>query len=1007
MSHFEFMKNIYLLLQFVFTTLNAYLLGKNGITFRFTRVQLVFTTLNAYLLGKNGITFRFTLLLLVFMTLNVYGYDATVAKDGSGNFTTVQAALDAAPTNRTTAYTIFIKNGIYKEKITVASNKTFITLIGESMANVVLTNDDYSGKLIPGGGGALYGTGTSASVTINANDFTAVNITFENTTGESPQAVAVNINGDRNAFKNCRFLGGQDTLLPQGAGKRQYFKQCYIDGTVDFIFGSAIAIFDDCTIYPKTRSSSGSSYITAANTPPGQTYGYVFRNCEIKMNRGSTTYVLGRPWQNDAATAVKTENKVVFLNTIMGGTVITAAGWSTWDAGTNTALITYAEYNSVTTTGTPVDVSARVAWSQQLTVIQAATYSNANVFGTWDPCTAYAGICTTDALQIAVANFKGVKGATTSAFTWNASFGISQVVYTVYRSIDNKVSYQQVYQTTSPDAIDVNFGTTDANPPAGSTYYYYLVASKAGLASQTTEIVAISSTPTTTVGAAGAFLQGLGLPSVAQFYTFSAVNLTGDVTITPPTNYQISMDGGTTWFFTPLSIAPVLSAIASRTIGVRLNSTTAGTFTGNIVHTSAGAASTSVAVTGVTQPDPLPVSITLLSFPMTATINDDATARATGVTTTTPTLSRLTTSTATSPASYSATLGQTLCPIGTTNGLWSLATANAGVSDGTGGNLTRTHYEQFTIAAATNYSVRVDSFILNSAFYNTSSGTKLAVVYSRSGFSADSTDVSGGILGGAATTLAAGANGTFAGPILLSNQTAGTTVNYRLALNGATGITLTAGQTLTIRIYMCCSSTGIPRYGMVKDVFIKGLTASTIPLSIIDFKVKKNTNQTHSILWTTADAVNVSRFVVERSADGLAFAIMGESKAHNGKNQENYALIDEKPLIDINYYRLRSIDNDGTGTFSKIVSINNAPNKSATLKLYPSVSQQFLTVETQTEGAATLQIRDVQGRIVMTKVLVNNDLGAIQVDVQGLGNGTYFLSVASNLGVVTEKFLKH
>ena len=116
-------------------------------------------------------------------------YDLTVAKDGSGNYTTIQAAIDAAPTNGTSAFTIFIKNGTYKEKITVASNKTFITLVGESVANVILTYDDYSGKPMSGGG--TFGTSNSASTTINATDFTAVNITFENTTGEQPQALAI------------------------------------------------------------------------------------------------------------------------------------------------------------------------------------------------------------------------------------------------------------------------------------------------------------------------------------------------------------------------------------------------------------------------------------------------------------------------------------------------------------------------------------------------------------------------------------------------------------------------------------------------------------------------------------------------------------------------------------------------------------------------------------------------------------------------------------------------
>src|SRR5690606_27132077 len=128
-------------------------------------------------------------------------------------------------------------------------------------------------------GGGVFGTANSASVIIHAADFSAINITFENTTGDAPQALAVNVNADRAVFKNCRFLGGQDTLLTNGAGNRQYFNNCYIDGVVDFIFGNAVAVFDSCVVYAKTRKDGlTGSYITAANTPEGQSHGYVFRN---------------------------------------------------------------------------------------------------------------------------------------------------------------------------------------------------------------------------------------------------------------------------------------------------------------------------------------------------------------------------------------------------------------------------------------------------------------------------------------------------------------------------------------------------------------------------------------------------------------------------------------------------------------------------------------------------------------------------------------------------------
>lgn len=947
----------------------------------------------------------YLLLLCLFLSTGyAHAYDLTVAKDGSGNYTTVQAAVDAAPTGRTTAYTIFIKNGTYKEIINVPSNKPFLQFIGESVANVILTYDNYSGKPFPGGG--TYGTSNSASTTINATDFAAVNITFENTTGEQPQALAINVNNDRCAFKNCRFLGGQDTLLANNAGKKQYYKQCYIDGTVDFIFGNAAAVFDNCTIYPKTRSSAGNSYITAANTPAGQTYGYVFRNAIIQMNRGTTTYFLGRPWQNDAATAVKSENKVVFLNTTMSGAIINAAGWSTWDAGTNTALITYGEYQSVTETGAAVSVASRVAWSQQFDATQAATYNNANIFTTWDPCTTYTDMCTSTPLDIAVANLKGVKGPSTSVFTWNASWGIDGVTYAFQRSTDNQVTFNPLYSVTSAGIYDVNFTYTDNNPPSGSTYHYRVVATKSGLATHTTVSTPISSTPTITVGAVGSFLQGLGTPSSAQYYAFSAVNLLGDATITPPTNYQISVDGGTTWSAGPLSISPVSGTISSRTVGVRLNSSTVGTFSGNVVNVSSGAVDANVAVTGTVQADPLAISVTLLSFPMIASNAEDAAVRAAGVSTVTPTLSRLTNSNGTTAAAvpaYSTLHGQGLGPDAT--GLWSAA------SGGTGGNLSRTHYEQFTITATSGYSARVDSLTLSASFYNTSSTTRMAVVYSRSGFTtADSTDITGGILGatGAAlTTTAASGIGTFASPIWLTNETAGTTVNYRLALNNATGVTLAAGQTLTIRIYFCCSSGSAGRYGKIKDVFLKGLTTTAIPLSITAFSGEKLDKTTHKLTWTTASEQNNAFFSIERSDNGVAFKSIGETKgAGTSSTPQYYVFLDNNPLPNVNYYRLKQTDFDGKTSLSKIISINNGNGNKSTLKVTPAVISDNLTVQIETEDVGTLHIMDVVGRTVFTKNKIEKGISTQNISTNALPNGVYFLTFMSKDGQTTARFVK-
>ncbi|MDB5233307.1 MAG: pectinesterase [Hymenobacter sp.] len=744
-------------------------------------------------------------------------YDLVVAKDGSGAYTTVQAAINAAPTGRTTPFTIFIKNGKYREKVSVPSNKPFLQLIGESVANTTLSWDDYSGKPMPGGG--TYGTSNSASVTFNAPDCSVLNITFENTTGDSPQALAINVNADRVAFKNCRFLGGQDTVLTNGAG-RQYFKDCYIDGTVDFIFGGAQALFEGCIIYPKTRRDGGTGgYITAANTPAGQTYGYVFRKCYIPANRGLTTYTLGRPWQNSGTPNTNpANNKVVWISAVMGPNIIRPEGWSAWDAGTVTSVITYAEYKSRDVSGNLVNVSQRVPWSIQLADADTATYSHAAVLGNWDPCVAYSNFCPSQARSIAVANFLGVKGTATvpSALTWNSSWPIAGVQYQVYRSSTRRGTYTPLYTATAANAIDMNFATTDAIPAPGSSYFYYVQASKTGLATHITDTLQISSTPTiTTTGTLQAFLQGGSQPSASQNVLVAAENLTAGVTVTPPAGFQVSANGGTTWFGSTAPLVITQSAtggVPSTTLSVRLNAGAPGTSAGNLVLTSTGAASVSIPVSGLTQTAPLPQSNNLQWWPMSRNNQDSTSVRVSTISASTPTLRKLVVSSGSATATippYSARYGQALAPVA--DGAWTTALG------GNGSNLNRTYYEQFTISPSGSTAVRLDSVVFNAYVTGSTSNTKLAVVWSRSGFVSDSADVTGGK--GPGGTLLSTANGAFATPIF----TTGASSTYRLAFAGATGTTLQAGQRLTFRVYFSCGSTSVStRFATLKNVIAKG-----------------------------------------------------------------------------------------------------------------------------------------------------------------------------------------
>ncbi|OUJ73817.1 pectinesterase family protein [Hymenobacter crusticola] len=783
---------------------------------------------------------RWLLLCLVLLCSAVcsplYAYDLVVAKDGSGNYRTVQAAIDAVPTGRTSVYTIFIKNGLYQEKVTVPATKPFVQLIGESVANTILTWNDNANT--PNGTGGTLGTGGSGSVTVNATDFSALNITFVNSFGDGSQAVAVSLYADRAAFKNCRFQGNQDTLLNYGNG-RQYFKDCYIDGNVDFIFGNAIALFDNCVIYAKTRTTAGSSFITAANTPPGQAYGYVFRNAKIPSNTGGTQYYLGRPWQNSTGSSPLAENKVVFLKTTIGANQILPAGWVTWDAGTDVTKITYAEYQTRYFNGKLVPVTQRVPWSKQLTATDTAQYVKAKLFGAWDPCAVAAGFCTTmNTPDIAVSNFRAAKGATQATIDWNISWAASQIKYELFRSSDN-VSFNKIYETTAQNDSTYNFQATDAIPAAGNVYYYYLRASKAGLATHTTPTIQVSSVPTITItGGTNAFAQYSNGPSAPQTYVLAGTNLLGNVTITPPANYEVSANG-TTWYTSamPLVLAQTNNTLANTTISVRLNATAAGTYSGNIVHTSTAAAPVNVAVTGTKVNTPQPVSVPLQWWPLKANNQDSTAVRNASVAASNSTLRNFYVSNGTTVPTikaYSKAFGQALGASANGDGTWVPSPSS---------NPNRRYYEEFTVTVSPNStSVRLDSLVFTAGFYGTANG-RLAVLVSRSGFVSDSTELTGG-RGPAGSLNSSTGLGTFASPLVLANQTNGVTTVFRYPLNSTTGLTLGAGQKLTARLYFSAGTTSAGRYSLLKDVLFKGerltVTAANQPLAGTSFQVYPN-----------------------------------------------------------------------------------------------------------------------------------------------------------------------
>jgi len=298
---------------------------------------------------------------------NGYSQDikVTVAQDGSGNYRTVQEALNSVPDFRKVTTIIFIKNGVYKEKLNLSASKKMVKLLGESVEKTILTFDDFAQK--KNRFGEEMGTSGSSSFYIYGDDFTAENITFENSAGPVGQAVALWVASDKAHFINCRMLGFQDTLYTFGRGARQYYEQCYIEGTVDFIFGSATAIFKDCTIFCKSQG-----YITAASTPDTVKYGYVFMNCKISGAAEKTAY-LGRPWRPNA--------KTVFINCELSE-VIRPEGWNNWGKESNEKTVFYAEYQNK---GAGAQPEKRVSWSHQLTDAQAKNYTLNNIFGDWIP----------------------------------------------------------------------------------------------------------------------------------------------------------------------------------------------------------------------------------------------------------------------------------------------------------------------------------------------------------------------------------------------------------------------------------------------------------------------------------------------------------------------------------------------------------------------------------------------------------------------------------------------
>lgn len=298
---------------------------------------------------------------------NIYDNPDTivVSRDGTGQFRTVDEAIEVCRAFTDYHKVIYVKNGVYKEKIIMPSWLQNIEICGESRDKTIITWDDHANIKMKDIDRNM-GTFRTYTLRVDGNMITFKNITIENNAARLGQAVALHTEGDKLIFINCRILGNQDTIYTGKAGTRLFFRDCLIEGTTDFIFGPSTAWFENCEI--RSRSNS---YITAASTPQTQPYGYIFNNCRITALEGVDKVYLGRPWRDYGYT--------LFMNCHLGKH-IRPEGWHHWQQHREKTA-RYLEYNN---SGEGAATTARAPWSRRLTKKEAAQITLENVFSISD-----------------------------------------------------------------------------------------------------------------------------------------------------------------------------------------------------------------------------------------------------------------------------------------------------------------------------------------------------------------------------------------------------------------------------------------------------------------------------------------------------------------------------------------------------------------------------------------------------------------------------------------------
>ena len=284
-----------------------------------------------------------------------------VARDGTGQFRNIADAIEVCRAFMDYHKVIYIKKGIYKEKLIIPQWVQTIELCGESRDETIITYDDHANILYPETGKGM-GTFRTFTVKVEANHITFKNLTIENNAARLGQAVALHTQGDCLKFINCRFLGHQDTIYTGMEGTRLYFDHCYIEGTTDFIFGPSTAWFQQCAIHCKANS-----YITAASTPKHIPFGYVFNQCTITAADNVTKVYLGRPWRDYGYT--------LFMHCTLPSQ-IRPEGWHHWQKEREQT----ARYLEFENTGEGAAIDKRVTWSHQLSKKEAKEITLEKVF---------------------------------------------------------------------------------------------------------------------------------------------------------------------------------------------------------------------------------------------------------------------------------------------------------------------------------------------------------------------------------------------------------------------------------------------------------------------------------------------------------------------------------------------------------------------------------------------------------------------------------------------------